>query len=118
MLILPDTELEDALSFADKLRRKIERLSVVLNGQQLGKITASFGVAVYPLHGDGQLDVLRAADQALYRAKASGRNRVEVAERTDDTVSLSIPPIAIDPAATDTGIVEAAFAKSVPRASS
>jgi diguanylate cyclase (GGDEF)-like protein len=93
MLILPDTGLDAALSFAEKLRRKIEKLSVMLHGQQLGKITASFGVAEYPLHGDGQLEVLRAADQALYRAKAAGRNQVAVAERADDTISVSIPRV-------------------------
>jgi diguanylate cyclase (GGDEF)-like protein len=44
-LILPDTELEPAVGFADKLTRKIEQLPVTFRGQQLGKISASFGVA-------------------------------------------------------------------------
>ena len=90
MLILPDTPLESAVSLAETIRRKIERLSVMFRGQQLGKITASFGVAEFPRHGDGQREVLRAADQALYRAKAAGRNRVEVAERIEDTLSVSV----------------------------
>jgi hypothetical protein len=58
--------------------------------------------------------VLRAADQALYRAKAAGRNRVAAAERTDDTISMSIPAIVPEPAATDTGIDQGSFAESVP----
>lgn len=93
LLILPDTPLEAALEFAEKLRRKIEKLSVMLRGRQLGKVTASFGVAEYPSHGDSQREVLRAADRALYRAKSAGRNRVEVAEQADETVSVSIPAL-------------------------
>lgn len=91
VLILPDTSLEAAVDLANKLRRRIEKLSVTLRGQQLGKITASSGVAEYPLHGDCQRELLRAADQALYRAKADGRNRVVAAECADDTISVSIP---------------------------
>lgn len=94
LLILPDTTLEDAVELTEKLRIKIEKLSVGLRGQQLGKITASFGVAEYPRHGDGQREVLRAADQALYRAKAAGRNCVVIAERSDETASLSLRAIA------------------------
>jgi diguanylate cyclase (GGDEF)-like protein/PAS domain S-box-containing protein len=90
LLILPDTTLEHAMDVAEKLRRKIERLSVVLRGQQLGKITASLGVAEYPRHGDTHNDVLRAADRALYRAKAAGRNRVTLAERADDTTVITV----------------------------
>lgn len=93
LLILPETTLEAARNLADKLKRKIEKLSVMLRGQQLGTITASFGVAEYPTHGEGQREVLRAADHALYRAKSAGRNRVEVAERADDTISVSIPAL-------------------------
>jgi diguanylate cyclase (GGDEF)-like protein len=93
LLILPDTPLEAARILADKLKRKIERLSVMLRGQQLGKITASFGVAEFPSHGDGQREVLRAADHAVYRAKSAGRNRIEIAERAEDTVSVSIPAL-------------------------
>jgi diguanylate cyclase (GGDEF)-like protein/PAS domain S-box-containing protein len=90
LLILPDTALDDAASLAEKLRRKIGSLSVTLRGQQLGRITASIGVAAYPRHGDSHGEVLRAADRALYRAKADGRNRVVMAERADDTTSVSI----------------------------
>ena len=117
LLILPDTPLEAAIDLAEKLRRKIEKLSIVLRGQQLGKVTASFGVAEYPSHGDGQREVLRAADRALYRAKAAGRNRVEAAEQADDTTSVSIPALPAIPEAPDAGNADNNGDKSAPAVS-
>jgi diguanylate cyclase (GGDEF)-like protein len=53
---------------------------VVYRGQVLESVTVSVGVAMFPEHGATGRDVLRAADDAMYRAKAQGRNRVVVAE--------------------------------------
>jgi diguanylate cyclase (GGDEF)-like protein len=50
------------------------------DGQSLGLITASIGVAALPNHGTNERDLLQAADTALYRAKREGRDRVMVAE--------------------------------------
>jgi diguanylate cyclase (GGDEF)-like protein/PAS domain S-box-containing protein len=97
MMILPDTPLDDAIELAEKVRQKIEKLSIRFRDQQLGKITASFGVAEFPSHGEGHREVLRAADQALYRAKAGGRNRVESAKRAEDTLSVSIKAMVSPP---------------------
>jgi diguanylate cyclase (GGDEF)-like protein len=96
LLILPDTELDAAAELAEKLRRKIEKLAVVHRGQQLGTITASFGVAEHPRHGESPSDILRAADRALYQAKAEGRDRVVVATGADETISVSIPAIVVE----------------------
>ena len=49
---------------------------MTLRGQSLGVVTASMGVAAFPIHGRSAESVLRAADDALYRAKAEGRDRV------------------------------------------
>jgi diguanylate cyclase (GGDEF)-like protein len=46
----------------------------------MGAVTVSAGVAAFPDHGKTRTDLLRAADAALYRAKAEGRDRVMVAE--------------------------------------
>ncbi|NJK79064.1 MAG: diguanylate cyclase [Chloroflexaceae bacterium] len=51
----------------------------------LGGITASFGVAIFPQHGTSINSLIAAADQALYRAKAEGRNRVYAAQREATT---------------------------------
>lgn len=53
-------------------------------GQSLGTITLSAGVAVFPDHGSAVEVLLREADAALYRAKAEGRDRVVVAQASDD----------------------------------
>jgi len=70
-LLLPSTHLEDAKRLAERLRQ-------VLEAQHWG-VTASFGVAEYVL-GEEEENLFRRADQALYRAKNAGRNRVEMAE--------------------------------------
>jgi diguanylate cyclase (GGDEF)-like protein len=47
-------------------------------GQVLAQVTVSLGFAVFPAHGTTADSLIRAADQALYQAKRSGRNWVEV----------------------------------------
>lgn len=78
-LLLPDTDLEAVRHIAERLRQHLAQLAPLVEGERI-KITASFGVA--PLCEDmGDLSaLLNAADQALYQAKASGRNRVVVRE--------------------------------------
>jgi GGDEF domain-containing protein len=49
------------------------------SGQSLPAPTASFGVAVFPANGTKSTDLLKAADEALYRAKHEGRDRISVA---------------------------------------
>jgi diguanylate cyclase (GGDEF)-like protein len=76
VVLLPQTELMEAMQCAERLRRCIE----VLHEQPaLGlprRVTLSLGVAVHPRHGDDQTSLFAAADKALYEAKHAGRNRV------------------------------------------
>lgn len=76
-VLLPGTKQVDAAGVAEKLRAGIAELPIEL-ASEVFSITASLGVAggVYDLDR-----LLRSADEALYRAKAGGRNRVEVAPR-------------------------------------
>jgi diguanylate cyclase (GGDEF)-like protein len=77
-LLLPEVEGRDAVLVAERLRRSLsERPIVSLEGNALSA-TASFGVAQYR-QGDSGDDLLRLADEALYRAKGEGKNRVCVA---------------------------------------
>lgn len=89
VMIFPDTTIAEATDRAESIRQHIEGLAIMLGGRPLGKITASFGVAGYPHHGTDCQQILRAADAALYQAKADGRNRVVVAEASQKTSSKS-----------------------------
>ena len=76
VLILPETSHEEALHVADRLRLAIqqEAFAAPINTT---RITISMGVASFPCPGLTTIDdLIRAADEALYRAKQSGRNRV------------------------------------------
>jgi diguanylate cyclase (GGDEF)-like protein len=79
LVVLPDTEAQSALQRAETLRRAISELQLRHEGQDLGRQTASFGVAVFPLHGNREPELMRAADEALYSAKEQGRDRVVLA---------------------------------------
>ena len=73
-------DLESGERRAEEMLRSVRELELEYDGQPLPPITLSFGAAVFPQHGTTSEEVLRIADEALYRAKAEGRNRVVVAE--------------------------------------
>jgi diguanylate cyclase (GGDEF)-like protein len=78
VVVLPGAETDAALRRAEQLRSKIEEIVVRYLEKNLPRITVSIGVAVFPDAGDNPQAVLKAADEALYRAKEKGRNRVEL----------------------------------------
>ena len=78
VVILPGATIEVAAKRAEELRAKIESVSVRYREKNLPRITVSVGVAAFPEAGDDPQLVLKAADDALYRAKEGGRNRVEL----------------------------------------
>ncbi|NVN91744.1 MAG: GGDEF domain-containing protein [Desulfuromonadales bacterium] len=77
VMVMPQTELMGALVIAERLRQAIEEMDSPLDGHIL-KMTVSIGVAAWGPHSmDMTIDKLfKLADQALYTAKNSGRNRV------------------------------------------
>ncbi|QPK63188.1 diguanylate cyclase [Methylomonas sp. LL1] len=76
-ILMADTDLTAARSFAERLRQCLEQAPLQTGGQRIG-ITVSIGVAALNI-GDVDPDgVLIRADQALYRSKACGRNQVRV----------------------------------------
>lgn len=77
-IILPDTSLEIASDRAQFLCEGIRGLKLQHQNRDLGKITASFGVACFPQHAQTLDDLLRLADDALYLAKDQGRDRIVV----------------------------------------
>lgn len=75
-ILLPDTEVEQARSIAERLRTMVAANEIV-SGDLAFKITVSIGIA--PTTQEGSLeDFFGAADRALYRAKELGRNRIEI----------------------------------------
>jgi len=78
-VVLAEADISCARARAEHMRLAIRETNLVHLGQTLPPSTASFGVAVYPGNGTKPADLLKAADQALYRAKEEGRDRVCVA---------------------------------------
>jgi diguanylate cyclase (GGDEF)-like protein/PAS domain S-box-containing protein len=78
-LILSGASLDAARQRAELLREDLKQLIVKHAGEVLGNITVSTGISVFPNHGASAEELLRAADAALYRAKAEGRDQVVMA---------------------------------------
>ncbi|MBW0148456.1 GGDEF domain-containing protein [Marinobacter arenosus] len=78
VVIMPGALTDDATERAQSLCDSVSDASVVFQGQDLGHLTVSVGVACWPETGEAPEQLLSLADQALYRAKEEGRNRVGI----------------------------------------
>ena len=83
IVILPECSLESAHQRAEQLRQGVKQLNVKYQSQSLDMITVSLGLASFPDHGQNDAEIVHAADMALYRAKAEGRDRLAVAQRAN-----------------------------------
>ena len=82
-ILLPHTTPEAATALCERLRKRIEGHPFAI-GEAIERLGASFGVAGYdPLVDTEGVEIVRRADEALYRAKMGGRNRIEVARVPD-----------------------------------
>ncbi len=89
-LILPDTDVDDAMEIAEQIRISIEELRLPHNASHIKDIvTASFGVTTIVPKQDQTPNILvKQADKALYKAKSMGRNKVVRFETESNIISL------------------------------
>lgn len=77
-LILPDTSEKEAIKVAENIRKIVEETYFEgEENQPNGKITVSIGISVYPDKAKNDVDLIKSADDALYRAKFFNKNRIE-----------------------------------------
>jgi|GEM_PF-453614 len=81
-LLLPNTEIDMAEQLAERLRRLINEVTI----EGHGAISASLGVASFPLHAESSDTLFLKADEALYCAKTGGRNCVRIATTAEHRV--------------------------------
>ncbi len=88
--LLPATDLDSGHLIAERIRAAVAAEAIPHGGSPMGLVTVSVGVAaVLPLQRDDMAEtLLKAADQALYRAKSEGRNRVCAAPATTSPIEL------------------------------
>ena len=76
-LIFPNTEREQAFLTMERIRSEVEAQETF--GEVVTRLTITGGIAAYPIDGSSEGEILRNADQALYRAKKTGRNSIRLA---------------------------------------
>jgi diguanylate cyclase (GGDEF)-like protein/PAS domain S-box-containing protein len=89
-IILPESSAENAVIRANAVREAAKKMDMRYKNRSLGMVTLSVGVATFPEHGDSSEELLKAADQCLYKSKAGGRDQVTLAARRSgdrDTVN-------------------------------
>lgn len=84
-VILPQTDQEQAIAVANRISRAIASAPLHIDASIEVTITASFGIATYPLHAMTKDALIRQADAAMYRVKSTTKNAVGVAVVEDAT---------------------------------
>lgn len=77
--IILETNAGNAFDLANRVRKTIQNNTVMTPDGKNLNVTVSIGLAMFPAHGESSKELFELADKALYRAKAKGRNRVEIA---------------------------------------
>ncbi len=92
-IVLAGTNIEEASQIAERLCAAVNTEPCIWHEDEQAPLpipmTTSIGVAVYQLHGTTRETLITSADQAMYRAKRTGRNRVCIADVTQNTIDES-----------------------------
>ena len=80
-VIFPDTEREQAFLLVERARSEIAQMKSLTDGKNSidAQLTISGGIAAFPIDAQDENELLRKADQALYKAKVTGRNKIVLA---------------------------------------
>ena len=77
LIVLPQTDSAGALITAERIKKKLDAMDTVAeNGERIDFLTFSLGIASYPANAQTKDELIRAADEAMYRAKRAGGDRV------------------------------------------
>jgi diguanylate cyclase (GGDEF)-like protein len=96
MVVLPETSVDDAEVFVERVRREVARRPFNIGGDDPLHMTISAGIATFPHERVKNPETLvRLADEALYTAKTSGRNRVvrfdQAVDRAESATETAAP---------------------------
>lgn len=75
VLILPETDKVNAMVLGERIRQRVAATEIRYKGNRI-RLTISGGLASYPFNASNTPDLIKCADQALYRAKGSGKNNI------------------------------------------
>lgn len=91
VVILPGADKQEGLSIAEKIRQTVESTYIISQeNQPTGNLTVSVGLATYPDNAKDDTELIKSADDALYRAKFFNKNRVEVYASVLDEIKKEI----------------------------
>lgn len=76
VVVLPDTDAEGALAVAERIRDSLKQHVFLAEFGLAARLSASFGVSLYPEHGQNPQDLMQKADQAMYSVKERGKDAV------------------------------------------
>ncbi|KTD11858.1 regulatory protein (GGDEF domain) [Legionella gratiana] len=76
IVVFYNTDEKMIKSRAESIRNAVSGLQIKYGAQEVGPITISIGISIYPTHGHTPTELIEAADKALYFAKANGKNRI------------------------------------------
>nr|WP_290694512.1 GGDEF domain-containing protein [Halomonas sp. UBA3074] len=88
--LLPATTVDQSAEYANALLNTVSQQPLIYEEEPLGRITLSCGIAAYPSHCEEPQQLLRLADEALYQAKHSGRNRCVVWAKTRQAKAFTL----------------------------
>jgi len=90
-LVLPEISMENVRRRAEAIRVAVKQLALEYRGKPLGPIAVSVGVAIFPFHAHVEDSLFRKADEALYEAKRTGRDRVIIAASNPGAPQPPVP---------------------------